>query len=112
AQLTTSSDGRLKLMFANPSGQSNPVTIHARRTSATFPPRSDVDMFFDDIKTLYDLDAPDTGRVRVEQIYSDYRKGATATLDALTYLPLQDMKAIDLDTAKPLATTRQGSATV
>src|SRR5262249_29838247 len=58
AQLTTSADGRLKLAFANPSGQSNPVTIHARKTTATFPPRNDADMFFDDVKTLYDLDAP------------------------------------------------------
>src|SRR6187455_1632450 len=32
AQLATTSDGRLKLAFANPSGQANPVTIHARRT--------------------------------------------------------------------------------
>jgi 2-keto-3-deoxy-L-rhamnonate aldolase RhmA len=61
---------------------------------------------------LYDLEAPDTGRIRVEQIYSDYRKGATAKLDALAYLPLQEMKAIDLDTARPLTTTKDGSATV
>ena len=61
AQLSTTADGRLKLAFANPSGQSNPVTIHARRTTATFPPRRDPDMFFDDIKTLYDLGAPETG---------------------------------------------------
>src|SRR5919201_274956 len=38
AQLTTTSDGRLKLAFANPSGQSHPVTIHARKTTARFPP--------------------------------------------------------------------------
>ena len=86
AQLTTTADGRLKLAFANPSGQSNPVTIHARKTSATFPPRHDADMFFDDIKTLYDLQAPESGRIRVEQIYSDYRKGDTAKLDTLSYL--------------------------
>src|SRR6476659_7861377 len=92
AQLTTSADGRLKLAFANPSGQSNPVTIHARKTTATFALRHDPDMFFDDVKTLYDLDAPESGRVKVEQTYSDYRKGATATLDALAYLPLQDLK--------------------
>jgi hypothetical protein len=112
AQLTTSTDGRLKLAFANPSGQSNPVTIHARKTTATFTPRNDIDMFFDDVKTLYDLNAPETGRITVEQIYSDYRKGGTATLDSLTYLPLQDLKVIDLDTAKPFATTKNGTATV
>ncbi len=38
AQLTTTADGRLKLAFANPSGQSNPVTIHARKTTAMFTP--------------------------------------------------------------------------
>src|SRR4029450_4451886 len=55
AQLSTTADGRLKLAFANPSGQSNPVTIHARHTTATFSPAPFDDMFFDDIKTLYDL---------------------------------------------------------
>jgi len=112
AQLTTSADGRLKLAFANPSGQSNPVTIHARKTSAAFVPRNDPDMFFDDMKTLYDLDAPESGRIRVEQIYSDYRKGATATLDTLQHLQLQEPKAIDLDTARPFAATKQDRATV
>jgi len=117
AQLSTTSDGRLKLAFANPSGQSNPVTIHARKTAAAFAPApsdhgaSGGDMFFDDVKTLYDLDAPESGRVRVEQIYSDYRKGDRARLDSLSYLPLQDLKVIDLDTAKELPATKQGSAT-
>jgi hypothetical protein len=111
AQLTTSAAGQLKLAFANPSGQSNPVTIHARKTSATFSPRADTDMFFDDVKTLYDLGAPEAGRVTVEQSYSDYRKGARAQLDTLAQLPLQDLKVIDLDTAKPFATAKDGAAT-
>ena len=86
AQLTTTADGRLKLAFANPSGQANPVTIHARKTTAAFPPAKFEDMFFDDVKTLYDLAAPETGRIAVEQIYSDYRKGKMATLDSvMTY---------------------------
>src|SRR4051812_40031457 len=63
AQMTTTADGRLKLAFANPSGQSNPVTIHARPTTATFTPSAFDDMFFDDVKTLYDLGAPESGRV-------------------------------------------------
>jgi hypothetical protein len=111
AQLTTTSDGRLKLAFANPSGQSNPVTIHARRTGATFAPAQFTDMFFDDIKTLYDLDAPDTGRIAVDQSYSEYRKGDKARLDSLAYLALQDLKVIDLDTAKPLAPMKDANAT-
>ena len=111
AQLTTNAGGQLKLAFANPSGQSNPVTIHARKTTATFPPRSDTDMFFDDVKTLYDLEAPEAGRVKVEQTYSDYRKGARAQLDTLGQLPLQDVKVIDLDTGKAFPTAKDGAAT-
>jgi hypothetical protein len=112
AQLTTTADGRLKLAFANPSGQANPVTIHARKTTATFPPAKFEDMFFDDVKTLYDLDAPDTGRVTVEQVYSDYRKGDRARLDSLDYLTLEDLKVIDLDTAEPLTPVKDGKATL
>lgn len=108
AQLSTTADGRLKLAFANASGQANPLTIHAHPTTTTFPPSAFEDMFFDDVKTLYDVD--ETGRVAVEQTYSDYRKGARAALDSLAYLPLQDLKVIDLDTAKPLPVTRSGRA--
>jgi hypothetical protein len=106
AQLSTTADGRLKLAFANASGQANPLTIHAHPTTVTFPPSTFEDMFFDDIKTLYDVG--EDGRVSVEQTYSDYRKGGRATLDALSYMPLQDVKVIDLDTAKPLPMTRSG----
>ena len=69
-------------------------------------------MFFDDIKTLYDLDAPETGRITVEQTYSDYRKGDKARLDSLGYLPLQDLKVIDLDTAKPFTPVKEGKGDV
>ncbi|HYN10294.1 MAG TPA: hypothetical protein VES67_23105 [Vicinamibacterales bacterium] len=109
AQMTTTADGRLKLAFANPSGQANPVTIHARKTSAAFAPRPYTDMFFDDIKTLYDLDGPDTGRIKVEQVYSDSRKGEKARLDSLAYMPLQDLVVVDLDTAKALTPAKDGN---
>jgi hypothetical protein len=111
-QMTTTADGRLKLAFANPSGQANDLTIHARKTTATFKSHPFTDVFFDDVKTLYDLDAPETGRIKVEQTYSDYRKGPTARLDALAHMPLQDLKVIDLDTAETLAPVRQGKDTV
>ena len=111
AQLSTTADGRLKLAFANPSGQSNPVTIHARRTSATFAPTTGDDMFFDDVKTLYDLGAPDSHTITVDQSYSDYRTGAKATLDSLSYLSLQNLKVTDLDTAHALTPTKSGAAT-
>jgi hypothetical protein len=111
AQLSTTADGRLKLAFANPSGQSNPVTIHARPTTVTFTPSPFDDMFFDDIKTLYDLDAPESGRITVEQIYSDYRTGPRARLDSLSYLGLRDLKVIDLDTARELPTVADRGAT-
>jgi hypothetical protein len=111
AQLSTSSDGRLKLAFANPSGQSNPVTIHARKTTAAFTQTSDSpDVFFDDVKTLYDLGAPETGRIRVEQTYTDYRKGDSAKLDSLAYLPLTDVVVTDLDTAKNLPLAGRNAA--
>ena len=109
AQLTTTYDGKLKLAFANPSGQSNPVTIHARKTSAVFPPLQYADMFFDDIKTLYDLDTPESGKIKVEQVYSDYRKGDKARLDSLNYLPLADLAVVDLDTAKTLTPAKDGN---
>lgn len=109
AQMSTMQDGRLKLAFANPSGQSNPVTIHARKTAATFTPSGGDDMFFDDVKTLYDLDAPQTHRIGVDQTYSDYRKGAKATLDSLAYLPLRDLKVVDLDTAHVLTPIKSGT---
>jgi len=111
AQMSTTADGRLRLAFANPSGQSNPLTIHARPTTAVFPPSPFDDMFFDDIKTLYDLDTPESGRIHVEQIYSDARKGARARLDSLAYLNLGDLKVTDLDTAHVLETARDTGAT-
>lgn len=111
AQMSTLPDGRLKLAFANPSGQVNNLTIHAKKTTAAFTPSPYKDVFFDDIKTLYDLGAPETGKFNVEQIYSDPRKGATATLDVLNYLALSDLKVIDLDTAKPLTPVTKGKVT-
>jgi hypothetical protein len=111
AQLSTTSDGRLKLAFANPSGQSNPVTIHARRSAAVFTPTSSEDMFFDDVKTLYDLGTPESHVIGIDQSYSDYRKGTTATLDSLAYLPLQNLKVTDLDTAQQLVPVKDGTTT-
>jgi hypothetical protein len=111
AQVSTMPSGQLRLMFANPSGQSNPVTIHARKTAAVFTPTPYTDMFFDDVRTLYDLGDPATGTISVTQTYTDYRKGAMARLDSLSYLALNDLKVIDLDTAKMLATMRRGDVT-
>ena len=111
AQVSTMPSGQLRLMFANPSGQSNPVTIHARKTAAVFTPVPYTDMFFDDLKTLYDLGDPAAGTITVTQTYTDYRKGAMARLDSLSYLALKDLKVVDLDTAKTLATLRRGDVT-
>ncbi len=111
AQLATTADGRLKLAFANPSGQSNPVTIHARPTTATFSRTTGEDMFFDDMKTLYDLGAPDSHTIAVDQSYSDQRKGATVALDSLSYLQLQNLNVTDLDTAHVLRTTTSDGKT-
>ena len=113
AQMSTLPDGRLELHFANPSGLSNPLTVHARpATVEPTPTPRFTDMFFDDVKTLYDLGDPQTHTIKVEQIYSDYRKGATPPVDLLGYAALKDVTVTDLDTAKPLTTSRQGEATV
>ena len=111
AQMSTTSDGRLALHFANPSGLSNPFVIHARKTTATFTPTSYTDMFFDDVKTLYDLDDPSTHSMKVEQTYTDFRKGDKLTVSLMSYAPLTNFSIIDLDTAKPLTTSGQGSGT-
>lgn len=94
SQLSTTADGRLKVALTNSSGGGSPITIHARKSAVNFTPTPYTDMFMDDIKTLYDLDAPDTHTIKVEQIYSDARKGASAKLDGLSYLKLQDPKVI------------------
>jgi hypothetical protein len=111
AHVSTTSAGQLELHFANPSGLSNPLTIHARPTTATFTPTPYTDIYFDDVKTLYDLGAPESHTIRVDQIYSEYRKGRTPTLPLLGYAPLGDLRVIDLDTAMPLETSGSGAAT-
>jgi hypothetical protein len=68
-------------------------------------------MFFDDVKTIYDLGAPESHTITIDQSYSDYRRGAAATLDLLSYLPLQNLNVTDLDTARTLTTTKSGNAT-
>lgn len=114
AQVSTLPDGRLELHFANPSGLSNPLTVHARKSDVDFAPASAsfTDMFFDDVKTLYDLEQPETHRVKVEQTYSDYRKGDSQALNLLQYTPLKDVVVTDLDTAKPLTTSLRAGSTV
>jgi len=112
AQVSTLPDGRLALHFANPSGLPNPLTLHARKSATTFVPTPYTDMFFDDVKTLYDLGDAATHTIAVQQIYSDYRNGGTPPIDLLTYAPLDDLTVIDLDTAQPLATQRSGGRTV
>ena len=83
--------------------------MHARKTGANFTPLTPNDMFFDDIKTLYDLDT-ETHTMRVDQSYSDYRKGSKARLDSLSYLALEDLKVIDLDTARAFVPAKDGNA--
>lgn len=111
AQISTTADGRLALHFANPSGLSNPLTLHARKSSTAFTATPYHDMFFDDVKTLYDLGDPTAHRMSVEQIYSDFRKGAQLSVDVLSYAPLKEVTVIDLDTAKPLTLSTAGAIT-
>jgi hypothetical protein len=111
AQMSTTASGQLKLSFASTNGGPNLLTVRAHKTAAAFQPSPFTDQFFDDIKTLYTLDAPETGKINVEQTYSDTRKGATAAINALDYMALTDLKITDLDTAQPLAPVKNGKAT-
>src|SRR4029077_6527906 len=108
--LSTTANGQLRLAFASPNGMSNLLTVRARKTAAAFSPMPYTDMFFDDIKTLYDLDAPETGTIHVDQTYSDYRKGTIARLESLSYLKLAALKVVDLDTAKVLTAAKGGGS--
>jgi hypothetical protein len=110
AEVITREDGRLKLSFANPSGQVDPVTIHARKTNVSFTTVKLHDTYLDDIRTLYDLDTPETHRITIDQRYTDYRKGDTAKLDIPADLPLQELRVIDLDTATEFVPVKAGSA--
>ena len=112
AQFSVTDDGRVGVHFANPSGQSNSFTLHARKTTATYKPSTYTDMFFDDVRTLYDLEAPETHRIKVDQIYSDFRRGAEQPVELFTYAPLTEYKVLDLDTAKPLTTSGRGAKTM
>jgi hypothetical protein len=49
-------------------------------------------MFFDDIKTLYDLGAPETGTIRSSRPTATIA-GDKAKLDSLAYLALQDLES-------------------
>lgn len=108
AQMSTTADGRLKLSFASTNGGPNLLTVHAHKTTAAFQPSAFTDMFFDDIKTLYTLDAPETGTINVEQTYTDPRKSPTAMLSSLEYMrEIKNLKVVDLDTAKELKIDRR-----
>lgn len=110
AQVAVTDDGRVGVHFANPSGQSNSFTLHARKTETAYKPAPYTDMFFDDVKTLYDLDAPETHKIKVDQLYSDFRRGAEQPLDLLAYAPLSELKVVDLDTAHPLTVSGTGAS--
>ncbi len=113
AQIFTLEDGRLKLSFANPSGQVDPVTIHARKMNVDFKPIEFHEHVLDDVRTLYDLDSPESLSVHVDRRYTEYRKGPTAKLETLADLPVQELKVIDLDTAKEFTPMGTGaSATI
>jgi len=96
AQLTPMPRRPAEVGVRNPSGQSNPVTIHARKTGAKFAPLTVCRHVFRRHQDALRLEAPDSHTIRVDQSYSDFRKGEKAKLDSLAYLPLQDFEVIDL----------------
>lgn len=103
AQIMTTSDGRLKLSLANPSGGGSPITIRASKTTATFAGHEEADKAADDTKTLYDLDAPDSHLFKIEQTYSERHKGKAVKLPMAEYAKgIANLTVTDLDTAETL----------
>lgn len=105
------SDGRLKLSIINPSGGGSPLTLRARKTGTVFAATTYKDVAFEDMRTLYDLGDPASHAMSFQSIYTDWRKGDKARVELLSYANLQDLKVIDLDTAKPLPVAKDGNAT-
>ena len=68
-------------------------------------------MFFDDVKTLYDLGTPESHRISGRSDLQRLPAGCDkATLDSLAYLPLQDLEVVDLDTGEPADRRRRRPA--
>ena len=68
-------------------------------------------MFFDDIKTLYDLEAPESARVRGGADVQRLPQGSDGAARQPDVSAAQDLKVIDLDTAKAFAPAKDGGAT-
>ena len=111
SQLSTLSDGRLKLALANPSGGGSPVTIRASKSRVRFVENPPADRVFDETKTLYDLSDPTTHRFAVEQTLSDSTRGSRVRIDLTGRLAIQSLEVIDLDTASRLETVTEAAMT-
>jgi len=112
AQISVTPEGTVRLAFTNPGGGGSDVTAFFKKTTATFTPTPAFTSAYDDIMTLYDLNQPETHTFKIAQEYSDARRGPNARLDVMTYAPLTDLVVTDMDTAKPLATAKEGNFTV
>jgi hypothetical protein len=112
AQVIALADGRLKISFEHDNGYAADVTIRARKRGA--PVRSTlavVDRNFDFSKTLYDLDAPETHKVKVTHEYLESAPGPRSKVAFLDHVKLTDTSAIDVDTGDALKTIVERDAT-
>jgi hypothetical protein len=112
AQILALPDGRLKISFEHDNGYAADVTIRARKRGA--PVRSGlavVDRNFDFSKTLYDLDSPDSHRVRVTHEYLELQPGARSRVGFLEKSRLTGVAVVDVDTGEAVKLTEEKGAT-
>jgi hypothetical protein len=112
AQILALPDGRLKISFEHANGYAADVNIHARKRGAAI--RSDlpvVDRNFDFSKTMYDLDSPETHRVRVTHEYLETQPGARSPVAFLDRTPLTGVAVVDVDSGEAVKVTQEKGAT-
>ena len=92
AQLSTTARWTVEAGVCEPERAEQPVTMHAHRRPPCFTRGTYTDMFFDDIKTLYDLRRPGDRYVHGGADVQGLPQRRDATIDAMRYLALQDVK--------------------
>ncbi|HEX5069816.1 MAG TPA: hypothetical protein VFV78_06330 [Vicinamibacterales bacterium] len=110
AQMTATTDGRVKFTFENINGYASDVQIRGRKSAAvvsvSYPV---VERAFDFTKTLYDLGDPAKHEVVLRHEYVETRAGSKSVPPWLARHTLQGLAVTDMDTGKPLMAAPSGS---
>lgn len=110
AQVYALDDGRLKIAFEHDNGYAADVTIRGRKLGGAVKSGLKVaDRSFDFAKTLYDLGLPETHAVKVTHEYLELQPGNRSRLAILGQLAIDNPAVTDVDTGKPLKTSKEGN---